>query len=248
MPYKPVLSPPLNLVELPTVGSTNDHARQLARNGYPSGVVVWAHEQTAGRGRQGNSWTSFPGNLFMSMLLRPKVNAAQIGQISLLAAVALANILEPLLPAGADIRLKWPNDILINGKKAAGILIETESHGLLQSPWVVIGIGVNIAGAPENAVSLHALEVKEQEAGHILELAAAEIMKLVGQWEREGFEPVREAWMKRAHRLGEEIVARLATETVSGTFEGLDRTGALVLVLADGCRRLVASGEVFAEA
>ncbi len=71
MPYKPILLPPLSLIELDTIDSTNDHAKKLAKNGYPSGVVVWAHEQTAGRGRQGNTWVSTPGNLFMSMILRP---------------------------------------------------------------------------------------------------------------------------------------------------------------------------------
>jgi BirA family biotin operon repressor/biotin-[acetyl-CoA-carboxylase] ligase len=244
--YKPNLQPPLSLVELATVGSTNDHARQLARNGYPAGIIVWAHEQTAGRGRQGNSWVSAPGNLFMSMILRPQVNAQQIGQLSLLAGVALANVLATIVPAASKIQLKWPNDLLINGKKAAGILVETESQGMLQVPWVVVGIGVNIISAPENAVSLQGLGVKT-DAAHVLEALAKEIQSLVKKWEQTGFEAIRETWLKHAYKLGETITARLPKEKLAGTFEGLDRTGALLLTLPDGSRKVISSGEVFAE-
>lgn len=172
---------------------------------------------------------------------------AQIGQLSLLAGAALANVLEPISPLTAKIRLKWPNDLLINDKKAAGILVESESHGLLQVPWVVIGIGVNITSAPENAISLQDAGVKGHEAGHILELLTKEIQKLFGEWEQGGFAPVREQWLKRAYKLGEKITARLPRETVTGTFEGLDRTGALQLVLEDGSSRTVTSGEVFGD-
>lgn len=248
MPYKPDFQPPLSLVELPVVSSTNDHAKHLARSGYPGGVVVWAHEQTAGRGRQGNTWVSAPGNLFMSMILRPRVNMAQIGQLSLLTGAALANVLEPISPLTAKIRLKWPNDLLINDKKAAGILVESESHGLLQVPWVVVGVGVNINSAPENAISLHDVGVKTHESGHILELLVREIQLLFDQWEQDGFELIRKSWLQRAYKLGDKITARLPKETVTGTFEGLDRTGALLLTLDDGTRRMISSGEVFSGA
>ena len=130
MPYKPQLPPPLSLIELESTGSTNDHAKQLARNGYPHGTVVWAHQQTAGRGRQGNSWISIPGNLFMTMILRPDKNAALSGQLSFVAAVALAETLKEWLPPTVQIALKWPNDLLLNGKKAAGILLESEINGV----------------------------------------------------------------------------------------------------------------------
>jgi len=246
MPYKPALPAPLTLVELATVGSTNDHARQLAKNGYPSGVVVWAHEQTAGKGRQGNSWVSDPCNLFMSIILRPKVNAVQLGQLSLLTGVALANILTSIAPSTIRIQLKWPNDLLINRKKLAGILVETESQGLHRVPWVVIGIGVNVVSAPDNAISLYDMGIKTHEAGHVLELLAIEIQTLAGQWERDGFEPVRTAWLKHAYNLGETITVRLPKETLSGTFDGLDRTGALLVTLADGSPKVISSGEVFA--
>src|SRR5262249_54444588 len=159
----------------------------------PSGVIIWAHEQTAGRGRQGNSWVSLPGNLFMTIILRPTVNVAQIGQLSLLIGVALSNVLGTFVPAVNDIRLKWPNDIYINGKKAGGILIETESQGMLQVPWSVVGIGLNIVDAPEGAISLADVGVTTYEAGHLVEFLSKEINMLVKQWEKKGFAEIREA-------------------------------------------------------
>ena len=233
-----------NVVKLDTVGSTNDHARQLAEAGAVSGTVVWAQKQTKGRGRQGNFWTSSAGNLFMSMILRPRTNGESIGQLSFLSAVALANVLEMLTPETAKITLKWPNDLLINRKKAAGILLETESCGMSPS-WVVIGIGVNIANAPEGAVSLQDVGVKICEPSDILELLAKEIISLVEQWEQDGFEPIRTAWLRRSCKLGEPLTARLPKETLKGTFGGLDHTGALLLTLANGHQRVIASGEVF---
>ncbi len=246
MAYKPQLAKPLSLVALRTVGSTNDHACELARSGHPAGVVVWAKEQTAGRGRQGNSWVSPPGNLYTSIILRPKVNAAQIGQLSLLAGVALANVLATLTSPEHDIRLKWPNDLFIDGRKAAGILVETESQGARQVPWVVVGIGVNVRHAPENAISLADAGVQDKEAGHVLELLAAEIMRLVAAWEKDGFADIREAWLGRAYKLGKTITARLPRETLSGVFEDLDSTGALILTGEDGKRHVINTGEVFA--
>ncbi len=244
MPYKPLIEP-MYLVEMESVSSTNDQARKLAKNGYPSGVIIWAHEQTAGRGRQGNSWVSIPGNLFMTIILRPHVNVAQIGQLSLLAGVALANVLGSFVPATNDIRLKWPNDLYINGKKAAGILVETESQGMLSVPWAVVGIGVNIVSAPENATSLFDIGISTYEAGHVLEFLSKEIHILVKQWEQYGFAPIRDAWMERAFKLGETITARLPKGELTGIFEGLDKTGALLLTATDGARHTVNAGEVF---
>ena len=246
MAYKPLLVPPLHLLELDLIDSTNDHAKKLARNAYPTGLVVWAHEQTAGRGRQGNSWVSIPGNLFMSMILRPRVNAVQVGQISLLTGVAVANVLASFVPAAHQISLKWPNDVYVNGKKIAGVLIETESQGQLRLPWVVIGIGVNITAAPEGAISLHDIGVDSYEAGHVLEFLSRELQLLVKLWEQEGFAPIRAAWLERAYRLGQTITARLPKETLTGVFEGLDDTGALLITGADGRRQSINTGEVFA--
>jgi BirA family biotin operon repressor/biotin-[acetyl-CoA-carboxylase] ligase len=231
----------MNIIELQTVGSTNDHAKLLAKGRAASGTVVWAHEQTGGRGRQGNHWVSLPGNLFMSMILRPQAAAEHIGQLSFVSAVALANVLEKIIPASAQLSLKWPNDVLINRKKAAGILIETEGG----MPWVVVGIGVNITSAPEGAVSLHEIGASDCTAGQVLELLAQEMEVLMKGWEKDGFEAIRQIWLKRAHKLGGDITARLPRESLTGRFQGIDPTGALQLQMPDGTMRTINSGEVF---
>ena len=245
MLHTPILPPPLKLVELGTVGSTNDHAKNLAKNGYPAWTAVWAHEQTQGRGRQGNVWSSLPGNLFMSVLLRPKTSAARIGQLSFLCGVAVANVLESFLPAGNAVHLKWPNDVLLNGKKLAGILLETEHQGVQTTPWVVAGIGVNITDAPAGAVSLRHVGVTSYDAGHLLEFICTELYMLVKKWEKGGFQDIRQAWLSRAWKLGEPISARLPKETLTGTFEGLDQMGSLLLRMQDGSERMIVSGEVY---
>ncbi|MBI3440428.1 MAG: biotin--[acetyl-CoA-carboxylase] ligase [Proteobacteria bacterium] len=231
----------MKIIELQSVGSTNDYAKGFAKQGASSGTVIWAREQTAGRGRQGNEWISAPGNLFMSMILKPKVDVEHIGQLSFLFAVSLASVLETVIPASAEIHLKWPNDLLINQKKAAGILIETES----QATWVVVGIGLNITNAPEGAISLQEIGVNAHNAESILQLLAKEMQKRIEHWEKNGFQTIRAAWLKRAYKLGREIRARFPKETLTGVFEGIDMTGALQLKMSDGTVRLMNSGEVF---
>jgi BirA family biotin operon repressor/biotin-[acetyl-CoA-carboxylase] ligase len=231
----------MKIIELKKTDSTNDHAKQLAREGAASGTVVWAHEQTAGRGRQGNTWVSIPGNLFMSMIIRPQISAEHFGQLSFLSAVALANVLEKIIPALAQINLKWPNDLLINQKKAAGILIETEG----KAPWAVVGIGVNVSSAPPGAISLSDIGVKTHSAREILELLAQEMQVLVQAWEKTGFAPIRAAWLERAYKHGEEITARLPKETLKGIFKGIDPAGALQLQMTNGIVKTINSAEVF---
>jgi BirA family transcriptional regulator, biotin operon repressor / biotin---[acetyl-CoA-carboxylase] ligase len=245
MTYKPQFAPPLNLIELDVIGSTNDHAKGLAKSGYPHGTVVWAHQQTMGRGRQGNTWTSMPGNLFMTMIMRPDKNAALSGQLSFVTAVALAETLKEWLPPNVQIALKWPNDLLLNGKKAAGILLESEVHGVNSVGWLIIGVGVNVADAPEGAASLKDFGVTGLEAGHVLEKLAKKIKTLYDLWMKTGFDLIRLEWLRYAHNIGATINVRLPKETVSGKFIGIDASGALQLEMADGTRRDVSSGEVF---
>lgn len=233
-----------NLIELETVGSTNDHAKALAKSGYPHGTVVFAHEQTAGKGRQGNIWASLKGNLFMSVILRPQMNAALIGQLSFLSAVALAETFQSILPPTARIGLKWPNDVFLNGKKAAGILLESEADGVRPVGWVVIGIGVNITGGPEDAISLKDMGV-ETDARSLLENLVKRLMSLYGTWLKNGFDPVHQAWTNYAMNIGKDIQVRLPKESCTGKFLGIDKTGALQLEMPDGGRRMIASGEVF---
>lgn len=232
--------------ELAEVDSTNTHARLLAQRGAPEGTLVFAHAQTAGRGRHGNSWQGLSGNLFCSIILRPKVSAAEVGQLSFLIAVALADTIAALLPDPAQLGLKWPNDILIGGRKCAGILLESEAAaGQGHLPWVVAGLGVNLAAAPEGAVCLADLTGKALTPDAFLDLLEPRLRAHYIHWRAEGFAPIQQAWTRHALNRGQDIRVRLTRETLTGIFEGIDGQGALNLRLPDGSLRQIASGEVY---
>lgn len=235
------------VIVLETTGSTNDDAKAQARSGAAEGTVVQARRQTAGRGRQGNHWLSEAGNLYMSMVLRPRVSAPDSGQLSFLAAVALSQTVESFLPQGTDIALKWPNDLLIKGRKAAGILLEAESAAGANGPdWLVLGMGLNLRHAPEGAVSLYELTGAEIDVDQARDVLMGNVLSLYRRWQAEGFAPVRDAWLARAARLGQRIRVRLPSEEFYAIFDGIDARGALEVTMQDGAQRVIASGEVFA--
>ncbi len=231
-----------HLIELQETESTNDHAKSLAREGAVEGTIVWTHRQTAGRGRQGNAWVSFDGNLYMTLILRPEGRAGQMGQLSFVAALALAETLKPFLPPQAVVSLKWPNDLLLNGKKAAGILLETEGD---KNNWVVIGMGVNVEASPDGATSMRSLGATADKK-EVMEKLYTKLMSLYGLWQEMGFTPIRQEWLGYAINIGNVINIRLPGETFSARFLGLDDGGALQVEMDDGSRRTIASGEVFA--
>lgn len=235
------------VIVLETTGSTNDDAKAQARDGAAEGTVVHARRQTAGRGRLGNQWMSETGNLYMSIVLRPQVSAAESGQLSFLAAVALAQTAESFLPQGSDIALKWPNDLLVGGRKAAGILLESESTPASSTlDWLVIGMGLNLRHAPEGAIALGDLAGAAIDVDRARDLLIGNMLSLYRRWQVEGFAPVRSAWLDRAARLGQPIRVRLPNEEFTAVFDGIDARGALEVTMQDGAKRVIASGEVFA--
>lgn len=235
------------LVELDTTESTNTYAVKLARDGDAAdGTVVWAHRQTAGRGRQGNIWTSQDGNLFMSVVIAiDPAETGAIGQLSFVVAVAVARALRGILPASVCLSLKWPNDVLIEGRKAAGILLESESAGINGPKWVVAGIGVNILSAPEGAACLKEWgEDAGVEVARVLEKISLSLREVLAEWRSIGFSPIRSEWMQSAWRLGDEIRVRIPSETFQAVFRGIDGNGALLAEMPDGTQRRICSGEV----
>lgn len=235
------------LIDLPSVGSTNDEARLRAQDGAADGTVVWAREQTAGRGRCGRGWSSPIGNLFTSTLFRPQRNAAQAAQLSLVTAVALADTLAALLSA-RPVACKWPNDILVDGKKTAGILLESHGYGDVVD-WVIVGCGINVVSHPEET-AYPTTHVNAEVAGDValdalLEQYLRHLFSWRDRWLEEGVEPVRRAWVARAAGLGEAITVRLPDRELSGRFEDMDADGALLLRLPDGGQRAITAGDVF---
>lgn len=244
----PSLPPAYRLVALERTGSTNDVARQLAGEGAEDGTLVWALEQTKGRGRQGRPWTSPPGNLYCSLVLRPDCATADAPQLSFLAALAVGGMLGGMVPPLTDLRYKWPNDVLLNDRKAAGILLESavKTDGTLD--FLVLGVGVNVTSHPKDAAfpatSIRAEGAEPVELAEVLESFARHLLAWVDRWLDEGFAPVRAAWLKRAWRLGERLAIDLGGEAVTGRFAGLAANGALELELDGGARRMIAAGDV----
>ena len=244
----PVLPEGFRLHRYDTVRSTNDEAKLLARAGAPEGTLVWAREQSAGRGRRGRIWLSPPGNLYLSLVLRPEGAPSRAAQLGFVAALGLGDALAKLAGPEMQLRYKWPNDLLANGKKLAGILLESETSASDRVDFVVVGIGVNIVSAPEDvefpATSLAAQSVAGITPAVLLEGFARNFDIWARRWREEGFAPLRAAWLARAMGLGERIRVRLERSTLLGRFLDLDDDGALVLDGAAG-RRRIAAGEVF---
>jgi len=221
--------------------STNEEARRLAEAGAVGPLWIMALRQNAGRGRRGRAWISPEGNLAATLLLRPDAPQAVTGQLSFAAALAVADMAAHFAPDAA-IAVKWPNDVLADGKKLAGILLEGGAG------WLAIGIGVNLAGHPEGtefpATSLAQLGIAVPSQDEALTVLAARFAHWYGLWMQGGFESLRMQWLARAKGVGAPIRARLPQETRTGVFEGIDASGALLLN-EGGQVRVIAAAEVF---
>ena len=224
--------------------STNSEARRLAEQGERGPVWIMALRQTAGRGRRGRSWETLNGNLAATLLLRPENAPGPVGQLSFAAALAVADVAAHVAPS-APVTVKWPNDVLVDGKKAAGILLESGTDA--SGGWLAVGIGINLAAAPEGtefpatALAAFAAPPSPDEG---LTLLAARFAHWYDGWMSGGFETLRAAWLARAGGLGLPIRARLPNETRHGVFEGIDANGALLLN-EQGRITPIAAGEVF---
>ena len=237
------------LLAFECIGSTNEEAKRLAASGAAQGTIIWAREQTAGRGRQGRRWSSPRGNLYFSLILRPDRPMAEAVQISIVAAVAVGEALEAL-GGSAAVCLKWPNDVLINGSKVCGILLESAASGAKSVDWLILGIGVNVGNFPLGtefpATSLRAESHKPITVEETLESAMNAFSRWFEVWRAKGFAPVRKAWLARAWKRGKAIQARVDGELVDGRFHDLDETGALILQVSDGSLRRITAADVFA--
>ena len=225
------------------IDSTNEACRLRALAGEAAGLVIRADRQTAGRGRRGRTWSSPPGNLYASVLLRPQRPASEAAALGFAAVMAIGDVAEALLPPGTPVQHKWPNDLLIDGSKASGILLEA------QPGFVVLGIGVNIASHPADtpypATALVAAGAAAITPQVLLERLLTAFAPLYDSWERAGFAALLPAWRRRAAGLGETIEVRLERETLTGRFRDLEPDGTLRLGLSDGTERRIAAGDVY---
>jgi len=223
-----------------------DRARLLAEAAEPGDLVVWAGEQTAGRGRQGRTWISPPGNLYATLLLRPLGRPADAARLGFAAGLALADAASAWI-APERVTLKWPNDLMLDGAKAAGILLESSGRAE-RVDWLMIGSGVNLASHPEGLdypVASFAGAGAAVTPGELLQSYVKFFDIYRNALLKQGFVPLRNAWLKRAQGLGQRLTARLPGASLSGIFRDLDQDGALVLEEAAGRRRRITAAEVY---
>jgi BirA family transcriptional regulator, biotin operon repressor / biotin---[acetyl-CoA-carboxylase] ligase len=244
------LPPAYRLVSLDSVGSTNEEAIRLAEAGAEDGTLVWAREQSKGRGRMGRSFTSPRGNLYLSLVLRPDCDIATAAQLSFVAALAIGDGIGSVAPAMLEITYKWPNDVLLNERKVSGILLETKSAPRGGIDWLVLGVGINVASFPEDtefpATSLHFEGTpKSVSEVDLLQAFSRHLLTWINRWLEDGFAPVRKTWLSHAQGKGEIIQVRLPKETLSGTFVDIDEGGVLLLDVPGAGQRRIAAGDVF---
>ena len=225
-----------------TTASTNDDMAALARDGAPEGTWLRADSQQGGRGRQGRLWVSPPGNLYASTLVRRVAGDPPAPSLALVAAVALDALLQGWIPQDR-LMIKWPNDLLVDGAKISGILLEGVDDA------VVVGIGVNLAHHPADldrpATSLAALGLSAPDPADFAEELAASFAACLARWRGEGLATVLARWQARAHPVGTALSVRTPEGMIEGLYDGLDGAGALRLKTADGRLHLVHAGDVF---
>lgn len=227
------------------IDSTSEEAKRRARSGELSAVWIAARQQTAGRGRLGRSWVSPPGNLFVTVLFPEPGGLPMAGRIPFAAALAVRDACVQAVPDLAA-KLKWPNDIRIDGAKICGILTESgETNGVT---WIALGMGINVQQAPEvteqASTSLHAQGAPPAlVAEHVLDELRISLNRRVEQ-ARNQFEGLLEDWLRHAEGLGQMIEAGPVDRRVQGVFEGLAADGGLILRLPDGTSQTIRAGDV----
>ena len=234
---------------LDTVESTNADAFKLAQHGDPGQVWITANRQTKGRARRGRHWVSEPGNLYATLLLIDPAPSENLVTLPLVISLALHKALVTCLPEIADgLKIKWPNDVLLNGEKLSGILLEAspDGHGRLA---VVIGCGINCEHFPDdplypatsllhNGTPLHREKLFDQ-----FSLSMAHELRI---WSRgAGFSIIRKEWLDRAHGVGDAIVARFPDKTISGRFLDIDHDGMLLLEDHDRHVQKISAADIF---
>lgn len=237
------------LYYFPEIGSTNDEAYRLGVTGVADGTVVIADGQTKGKGRLQRAWHSPAGsNIYTSIILRPQIKPAAAPQISLVAGVAVAELLSQYCPG--LVELKWPNDVLIKGKKICGILAQMKTAGE-QVDFVVVGIGINVnigkdqfpADIRDIATSL-IIETGRKIAREDLIIGLYEnLAKWYKKLLQDGFTSIKEKWLNLAPMIGKEIKVTYFSEVVQGKALGIDEQGALILLCVNEEKISISAGD-----
>ena len=232
-----------------TVTSTNDVAREQALAGHRGPIWIGAAVQTAGRGRLGRTWVSERGNLYASLMIRPDEKPEKMIALPYLTALAVR---QALIRAGApedQLACKWPNDILFNGRKVAGVLIESSIDATGKVDFLIVGIGTNLNYFPDDAqfpATSFAVETKKSiEPQDYLKHLAASFALQWQAWQEFGFDPIRQDWLRYSWGLGEKRRIRTAHHDIVARLQTLDADGALIIKLDDGSESRLYAGDIF---
>lgn len=229
-----------------TVESTQDAIRERLQKNPAEGLVVQAIQQTRGRGRQGRLWFSPPGNLYLSILLKPAGDLTSLGQLSLVSSLSVCLALEQIYGKDRNFLLKWPNDILLKGVKCSGILLESETDRNGDVKALILGIGVNLLSAPADiGIALEPATNSKVPLGSVRDAVLQSVKENYTLWQKEGFTPFRKSWLERTVPAQTQISVGHGNAMKSGLFEDIDLKGNLVLQGPEGRSRTIASGEVF---
>ena len=237
------------IIELSETGSTNADAMRLALSGEVLPIWVIAERQSAGRGRAGRAWVSEVGNLYASLALTADAPRQKAGELSLVAGIALVEAIRAISPLAqtCGLRLKWPNDLLVGPAKAGGILVETMTARGEPGFLAVLGFGLNIAACPAElgrATASLAQNGIVTSPGEVIAALADQCEAWITIWNNgQGFDCVRDAWMERAGAIGEAIIIQTTSGPVSGTYQGLAPSGALLAEVA-GRTETITYGDV----
>ncbi|NKB51347.1 MAG: biotin--[acetyl-CoA-carboxylase] ligase [Rhizobiaceae bacterium] len=229
--------------------STNAQAMKLAGSGDPGRLWITAESQSAGRARRGRSWDSKPGNLYASLLLIDPAKSDALATLPLVVSLALYEAIIAAIPdLEGRLKIKWPNDLLLDGKKLSGILLEAQPDGFGRTA-VVIGCGVNCRHFPDNpmypAISLSAAGVDLASTDLFRHLAASMAQQLRVWAEGKGFSIIRRDWLDRSQGLGKDIVARFSDREITGKFVDLDEDGLLLLCDDMGQMHKISAADIF---
>ncbi len=231
------------------LASTNQEGRRLAGE-LTAPTWILAHRQTLGRGRLDRMWVSLPGNLHATLVMPLRTPPRYAPRWSLIASLAVRDALAEVAGEETSIRIKWPNDVLLDGGKTAGLLLETA--GSAADPKLLVGVGINLGSAPslpERSGSapvptcLNAATGATTAPLEMLTLLARSFARRECQFVKGGFEPIRLEWLQHAHGLEEEVIFRMSRSEIQGRFVTVDSDGSAV-VLSDGVRRTISSAEM----
>lgn len=233
-----------DLITLESTDSARAHAERLASQGADEGTLVWARSQREGLGRRGNYWMSGQRNLHCAIILRPEYDFEQCCQLSLLCTICIAAAMSLQAEPLEEFRYRWPNDVLLNRGKVAGMTLSGKRSGS-GVDWMVVASNVNVYEHPQSkgleAASMRGEGFQSFDRERLLEAYAREFLSWINRWSDAGFEPVRRTWSFAGHQKGDPVGIKLGERLVAGEFENMDGKGSVSVSAAGNTEKIMLS-------